>query len=82
MDERISLREANQHLSQYVAAVEEGHEFVITRRGQPVARLVPVEEERQLTAAQRAALTRTVERMRAGYSLGGERVRRDELYEA
>lgn len=81
MDERINLREANQHLSRYVAAVEEGQQFVITRRGQPVARLVPVHEERQLTAEQRAALTRTVERMRTGYSLGDERVRRDALHE-
>jgi prevent-host-death family protein len=81
MRERISLREANQHLSRYVAAVESGDEFVITRRGQPVARLVPVKCERRLSTEQQAALARTVERMRTGYRLGGKGFRRDDLYE-
>jgi prevent-host-death family protein len=35
MRHRISLRQANQHFSRYVAAVERGDEFVITRRGRP-----------------------------------------------
>jgi prevent-host-death family protein len=37
----VSLRDANQHLSRYVTAVEQGQEFVITRRRRPVAKLVP-----------------------------------------
>ncbi|TXF08811.1 type II toxin-antitoxin system Phd/YefM family antitoxin, partial [Pelomicrobium methylotrophicum] len=40
MAQRISLREANQRLSQYIAAVERGEEIIITRRGKPVAKLV------------------------------------------
>ena len=35
----IGLREANHHLAKHIKAVEEGHEVIITRRGQPVARL-------------------------------------------
>ena len=34
MEQRISLREANQHLSRYIEAVQKGQEIVITRRGE------------------------------------------------
>lgn len=81
MRTRISLREANQHLSRYVRSVERGEEVVITRRGEPVARLVPVTAERKLTREQIAALERTRERMRRGYDLGGRMPSRDELHE-
>lgn len=81
MRDRISLRQANQHFSRYVAAVEQGDEFVITRRGRPVAKLSPVDHERGLTGEQRAALGRTLERMRRGYPLGGGGFRREDLYE-
>jgi prevent-host-death family protein len=77
----VSLRDANQHLSRYVTAVEQGQEFVITRRGRPVAKLVPVEARRELSEEQRAALERIRERMRAGYDLGGERIKRDDIYD-
>ena len=81
MDKRISLRDANQHLSRYVADVERGERLVITRRGRPVAQLVPVAAEARMDAGQRAALARTVERMKVGYHLGGARIERDELHD-
>ncbi len=81
MEQRVSLREANQHLSRYVKAVEQGTEILITRRGKPVARLTPIAKERQLSPEQVAALERTLARMKRGYSLGGEPPARDELHE-
>lgn len=81
VEKRVSLRDANQHLSRYVAAVERGDAFVITRRGRPVARLVPVASAERMTDRQRAALERTLARMRTGYRLGGRRIGRDELHE-
>ncbi|MEO5369430.1 MAG: type II toxin-antitoxin system prevent-host-death family antitoxin [Magnetococcus sp. DMHC-1] len=81
MEQHISLREANQHFSRYIKAVEAGEEIIITRRGQPVARLVPVPRERVLSEKQLAALERTRMRMQHGYALGGKPVSRDELYE-
>lgn len=81
MQRQVSLREANQHLSQFVKRVEEGQEFVITRRGTPVARLVPVAKERRMSQEQVAALERTRQRMRQGYDLGGRMPSRDELHE-
>jgi prevent-host-death family protein len=54
----ISLREANQRFARCIREVEAGAEYVITRNGRPVARLVPVGGRRNLTAAQEAALAR------------------------
>lgn len=81
MAQRISLREANQHLSQYIAAVERGEEVIITRRGKPVAKLVKVTEKRKLTSDQKAAWQRTLARMTKGVSLGGEEFDRDAAHE-
>jgi prevent-host-death family protein len=41
MTKTIALREANQRFARCVREVEAGQEFVITRDGKPVARLVP-----------------------------------------
>ncbi|MCG8460368.1 MAG: type II toxin-antitoxin system prevent-host-death family antitoxin [Holophagales bacterium] len=81
MERRISLREANQHLSRYVRDVEAGEALMITRRGKPVARLVPVETRKRLSPEQEAALERTSERQRRGWHLGGKMPSRDELHE-
>ena len=81
MEQHISLREANQHLSRYIGAVQQGHEIIITRRGQPVARLVGVTSKKVLSVEQQEARNRSLERMRRGYPLEGQPIRRDELYE-
>ena len=38
----VTLAEAKTHLSRLLDQVEEGGEVVITRRGQPIARISPV----------------------------------------
>ena len=40
----ITLAETKAHLSYLLDQVEAGEEVVITRRGQPVARILPVEK--------------------------------------
>lgn len=78
MKQQISLREANQHLSRYIEAVEQGDEIVITKRGRPVAKLVKVVEKRELTQEQAKAL----QRLFAGdLKLHGKTYRREEIYE-
>jgi prevent-host-death family protein len=80
MDKEVALRDANQQFAKYVRAVEGGESFVITRRGKPVARLVPIEPgKRLLTPEQQAARQRA--RMERGIDMGGARFSRDELYE-
>jgi prevent-host-death family protein len=79
MEQRVSLREVNQHLTRYVKAAEAGERIVITRRGRPVALLSGVAEgERPLNSEQEAALCRVLSR---SVHLGGRAPSRDELHE-
>lgn len=43
----IGSYEAKTRLPELLKAVEKGEEFTITRRGAPVAKLVPIQESRQ-----------------------------------
>jgi prevent-host-death family protein len=49
----VSAREANQQFSKILEAAAGGEEVTITRRGVPVARLVPVPREDAEAAAER-----------------------------
>lgn len=42
MDESVGIRELQQHASKVVARISAGEEIVITERGRPVARMVPL----------------------------------------
>ena len=78
MKQQVSLREANQHFSRYIEAVERGEEIVITRRGRPIARIVKVSRLREPTAAQLRAwklIKSSARELKVG------RLTRDELHE-
>jgi prevent-host-death family protein len=77
----ISLREANQGFARCVRDVEAGAEYLITRNGTPVARLVPVLNLQSLSPRQAAALARTRARMDTGWPIGACRLDRDALHE-
>jgi len=47
MADTIPLSEAKAHISDLVTRVEAGEEFIVTRHGRPVARLVPVKPPRR-----------------------------------
>jgi prevent-host-death family protein len=81
MARTVSLRDANQNFAKYVRAVEAGEEFVITRRGAPVARLAPAAATRRLTPDQQAARRRLVARLRKGWRLRIGKIDRDALHE-
>lgn len=42
---RIGIREIRQDASIILARVEEGEEFIITNRGVPIARLIPIDSD-------------------------------------
>ncbi|OIR00191.1 hypothetisches protein [mine drainage metagenome] len=44
----VTLAEAKTHLSHLLDQVEAGEEVVITRRGQPIARISPVEKPKRV----------------------------------
>jgi prevent-host-death family protein len=81
MPKTVTLRDANQNFAKYVREAESGQELVITRRGVPVAKLIPVSGKRVLTAEQQAALARTRKRMKKGWALGEWKISRDEIYD-
>ena len=78
MTKTLTLREANQTFARCIREVEAGEEFVITRKGQPVARLIPAGGKRMLTAVQEAALARLAA---ASWPLNVGRFNRDEIYQ-
>lgn len=77
----ITLRDANQNFAKLIREVQGGEEFVITRRGEPVAKLSPVSAKRVLTPEQRTARQRLLTRMRKGWDLGDWKVPREKIYE-
>jgi prevent-host-death family protein len=81
MTKVLTLREANQGFARYVRAVEAGEEFVITRNGTPVARLVPTNRRRVLTERQVAALDQLREIAKEAWPIGTGPLDRDALHE-
>lgn len=81
MKQLVSLREVNHHLAQYIHSVEQGNEFIITRRGKPIAMMVPVKKGKQLTHQQQKSRHNLFSIMEKGVSLKGETFSRDRLHE-
>ena len=81
MSKVIGLREANQAFSRCIREVEAVEEYVITRKGRPVARIVPVRQKRVLTPEHQAALARTKARMKKGWDIGAGPLDRDAVHE-
>jgi prevent-host-death family protein len=51
----VGVRELKARLSAYLAAVQQGKEVIVTDRGRPVARIVPVDAEWEAHRAQMIA---------------------------
>ncbi|HWB48538.1 MAG TPA: type II toxin-antitoxin system prevent-host-death family antitoxin [Stellaceae bacterium] len=81
MSKVITLRDANQRFSRCIREVEAGEEFVITRNGKPVARLIPTGGKRVLTPEQEAARERALAVMTKGWPIHAGPLNRDELYD-
>ena len=84
MPDTITARDANHHFARILTEVEAGKEFVVTRNGVPVARIVPErlpDGRRRLTVEQERLLADTIAWFRRGWPLGIEHVDRDELYD-
>ncbi len=70
--ESIGSYEAKTHLPAFLERVEKGEEFVITRHGVPIARLVPVDRDRQRDVR---AVIEELKKFRLGHTLEGLSVR-------
>lgn len=77
----VSLTTANQNFSKLIKQVERGEKFVITRRGLPVAKLMPHQLDKTADPDWVFAYERMMAHMDEGVSLAGLRVKRKELYD-
>ncbi len=74
MEKKVSIRDANLHFSRYVKEAENGEDIVVTRRGEPVVRIVREKkkpQKRKYTKEQEEAWKRLSKLMRKGIHLGG-----------
>jgi prevent-host-death family protein len=78
MKQQITLREANQHLSRYIEAATHGDEVIITRRGKPVAKLIPITTEQAVTPERQDAW-KALQMSASGLNIG--KFSRDSCYE-
>jgi prevent-host-death family protein len=74
----ITAAEANRTFSALLRRIRAGRTVVITSHGRPVARMVPIAEGDELTAAARTTLFK---RLRGTTAKAVPRWTRDELYE-
>lgn len=74
----ISSADANRDFSAMLRSVRNGHTFIVTSHGRPVARVAPVGTGEPLTRSGRAALFK---RLKAAPVVDAGRWTRDELYE-
>lgn len=69
----IGASDAKLHFSELLERVERGEEVTITRRGAPVARIVPV--RKQHSREERAHAIASIRDLGCGLTLGGARLR-------
>jgi prevent-host-death family protein len=82
MEQIVSAAEANRSFSRLLRGVREGHSYVVTAHGRPVARLVPVDEVDETEHRVRAAAWRAlVERVKKQPIVNVGRWTREELYD-
>ncbi|MCO5121737.1 MAG: type II toxin-antitoxin system prevent-host-death family antitoxin [Burkholderiaceae bacterium] len=78
MEKAVSAADANRKFSLILRGVREGHSYVVTSHGRPVARIVPADERGSLAGGARVALLARLERQPV---VEAGRWTRDELYE-
>jgi len=49
MEKEIGIFEAKTHFSQIMEACENGVDYIITRRGKPVAKIIPIKQEQEMS---------------------------------
>jgi prevent-host-death family protein len=80
MEKSLPAAEANRKFSLLLRGVREGHSYVVTSHGKPVARIVPADERhRQGVAA--GARDVLLARLKKQAVVKAKRWTRDELYE-
>lgn len=78
MDKPVSAADANRKFSLILRRVREGHSYVVTSHGRPVARIVPASDNEVTMSGARSAL---LSRLEAQPPISSGPWTRNELYE-
>lgn len=78
MDDIVSAADANRTFSSILRGVREGHSYVVTSHGRPVARIIPAGDHERIALGARVALLSRLERQPGTDARGWTR---DELYD-
>lgn len=78
MEEAVSAADANRRFSLLLRGVREGHSYVVTSHGKPVARIIPAGKHDGVATSARATLLSRLEKQSV---MNAGRWTRDELYE-
>ena len=78
MEETVSAADANRRFSMILRGVRDGHSYIVTSHGRPVARIVPADKREGVASGARAAL---LSRLKSQPVVHGRLWTRDELYE-
>ena len=76
----VSLMTANREFTRLIRDVEQGESVLITRRGRPIARLVPHSADKTADPQGAAAYERMMAQLEEGASLDRLRILREDLY--
>ena len=49
MEYEIGVFEAKTHFSQVMEKVANGSDYIVTRRGKPVAKIIPIQQEQEMS---------------------------------
>lgn len=77
---RAGIKEARQHFTEYLARVEAGEEIIITKRSEPIARILPIHAARRGTLISRKELRDSIKATGKALSEEVMDARREETY--
>jgi len=66
LNQQVGTFEAKTHFSQLIEKVENGADFVITKRGKPVAKIIPFEQEKKMTRMEAIEQFREIRKLYRG----------------
>jgi prevent-host-death family protein len=78
MEEAVSAADANRKFSLLLRGIREGHSYIVTSHGKPVARLIPAGKSHAVAMSARIIL---LGRLEVQPVMNAVRRTRDELYE-
>jgi prevent-host-death family protein len=66
LNQQIGAFEAKTHFSKIIEQVERGDDFIVTKRGKPVAKIIPFVQEKQMTRKEAIEALREMRKLYRG----------------